>query len=170
MKHYTQALGEILCRRGALSKEDAQSFKKDFKGTDREQFNYFLIDEGIVSKEELLSALSEYYEAPFFDVRGYQFNHELLALFPKDFLIAHAVIPIEFDGAILTMVTGRPDGPELTEKIQRYTQHHIEYRVGIVRDIVDEARAYYESPPDESDLEIDDEAGEESTEDIIDLY
>jgi len=170
VKRYAEVLGEILHRHGVLTKEDMQSLKRDFKGGDPSQLNYFLLDEGLAIKEELLSALSEYYEVPFFDVRGYQFNHELLELFPQEFLINNAVIPIEFDGAILTMVTGNPADPDLTEKIQQFTQHHIEFRVGITRDIVDEARAYYESPPDELDIEKEEEEGEESTEDLVDLY
>ena len=70
MKRYAEVLGEILHRHGVLTKEDMQSLKRDFKESDPSQLNYFLLDEGLAIKEELLSALSEYYEVPFFDVRG----------------------------------------------------------------------------------------------------
>jgi hypothetical protein len=171
MKKYAAAIGEILFRHGALSKEDVQALKKDFTAGEPEQLNYFLLDEELVSKEELLKALSEYYEVPYFDVRGYQFNHDLLALFPQDFLVHNAVIPIEFDGVMLTVVTGNPNDQELREKIQQFLpQHVLEFRVGIVRDIVDEARAYYEAPPEEIGMEKEEEYEEESTEDITDLY
>lgn len=171
MKKYAAAIGEILFRHGALSKEDVQALKKDFTAGEPEQLNYFLLDEGLIGKEELLKALSEYYEVPYFDVRGYQFNHDLLALFPQDFLVHNAVIPIEFDGVMLTVVTGNPNDQELREKIQQFLpQHVLEFRVGIVRDIVDEARAYYEAPPEEIGMEKEEELEEESTEDITDLY
>ncbi|HBR70848.1 TPA: hypothetical protein DIC20_02490 [Candidatus Dependentiae bacterium] len=170
MREYVQALSDILLKMGALDKDNADAIKKDFKGSEQVQLNYFLLDEGLVTKEELLRALSEYYEVPYFDVRGYQFNHDLLSLFPQDFLIRNAVIPVEFDGNILTVVAGGPDQTGLREKLRKYTTHHIEFRVGIVRDIIDEARAYYELPPDEMDVEREDEEEEESTEDIVDLY
>lgn len=169
MKKYVQALGDILLKMGALDKDNADAIKKDFKGSEQAQLNYFLLDEGLVTKEELLRALSEYYQVPYFDVRGYQFNHDLLSLFPQDFLIRNAIIPVEFDGNILTVVTGAPDQTGLREKLRQYTTHHIEFRIGIVRDIIDEARAYYELPPDEVGVEEEAE-DEESTEDIVDLY
>ena len=170
MKKYAAALGDILLQQGVLKAEDVQALKKDFTAGDPAQLNYFLLDEGLVSKEELLKALSQYYEVPYFDVRGYQFNHDLLSLFPQDLLVRNAIIPIEFDGAIITMVVGNPHDQELREKIQQFLpQHILEFRVGIVRDIVDEARAYYESPPEEIGL-AEEEEEEESTEDITDLY
>jgi len=169
MKAYAQALGEILCKLGVIQKKDVQALVRDFKGTEQSQLNYFLLDEGLVTKEELLRALSDYYQVPYFDVRGFQFNHDLLGLFPPDFLLRNAIIPIEFDGNILTVVTGHPEQPGLRDKIRKYTKHHIEFRVGIVRDILDEARAYYENPP--SDLGIEEEEeDEESTEDVVDIY
>lgn len=171
MKGYATAIAELLYQHGVLSKQDIASLKKDFSHSDPAQLNYFLLDEGLVSKEELLRVLSEYYEVPYFDVRGYQFNHDLLALFPAEFLINNAVIPIEFDETMITVVTGNPNDQQLREKIQQFLPHHvIEFRVGIVREIVDEARAYYETPPDESDLEREEQEREESTEDIADLY
>jgi len=170
VKGYAESISEILCHHGVLSKNDVQSLKRDFKDSDPAQLNYFLLDEGLANKEELLLALSEYYEIPFFDVRGYQFTHELLELFPQNFLVSNAIIPIEFDGGLLTVVAGNPDAPDLMEKIQNFTQHHIEFRVGITRDIVDEARAYYEDPPKEFDTQDIEEEVEESTEDVVDLY
>ena len=169
MKKYVKALSDILSHNGALSKQDAQSLSKDFKGFEKDQLNSFLLDEGLVAKEELFHALSEYYQLPYFDVRGYQFNHDLLELFPQDFLVRNVVIPIQFDGNILTVVAGYPDEECLREKIRKYTTHHIEFRVGIVRDIIGEAQAYYEEPPDDVGFEEEEEV-EESTEDIVDIY
>lgn len=170
MKDYAESIGTILCRHGALTNDDVAALKRDFKQSDPAQLNYFLLDEGLVSKEELLAALSTYYGVPFFDARGYQFNHDLLELFPQNFLVSNAVLPIEFDGAILTVVVGDPTMPAIIEKMQHFTQHVIELRVGITRDIVDEIRAYYESPPKELDIEEAEEEAEESTEDVTDLY
>ena len=170
MRKYVKSVGDILCRRGVLTRADVDALKRDFTAGDPAQLNYFLLDEGLVSKQELLLALSEHYQMPSFDARGYQFDHELLELFPKEFLIAHAVLPIEFDGAILTVVVGNPNDTGLIEQIQQYTQHHIELRVGITRDIVDEARAYYEKPPQEFDSGEIEEEEEESTEDIVDVF
>jgi len=170
MKKYTQALGEILYKLGALDKKNARALVHDFKGSEQSQLNYFLLDEGLVAKEELLRALSEYYQVPYFDVRGFQFNHDLLEFFPQDFLIRNAIVPIEFDGNILTVVTGHPDQPGLREKIRQYTTHHIEFRVGIVRDIIDEARAYYEEPPVDVGVDEEEEIEEGSSEDIVDIF
>lgn len=169
MKQYVQALADIFQKRGVLNAQDAQALRKDFKGTEPAQLHYFLLDEALVSKEELLSALSEYYQVPYCDVRGHQFNHELLELFEQDFLVAFALIPLESDENMLTMVAGDPALPGLREKIGEYTNSHIEFRVGITRDIVDEVRSYYENPPDDVGQEEQEEE-EEISEDITDLY
>ncbi len=171
MKHYVQALARILQKNGALRPKDAQALVRDFKGTEPAQLHYFLLDEGLVSKEELLKALSEYFKVPYCDVRGYQFNHELLALFPQDFLVARAIIPLELDENIITVVAGDPSLPNLREDVGEYTTNHIEFMVGITRDIVDEARAYYENPPEETGEEpTPEEEVEEDTQDIVDLF
>jgi type IV pilus assembly protein PilB len=169
MKEYVKALSDILCRDGVLSKHDARALVQDFRGTDKEQLNYFLVDEGLVSQQELLRALGEYYQLPYFDVRGYQFNHDLLALFPQDFLVRNAIIPIQFDENILTVAVGDPEREDLRSNLRNYMVHHIEFNVGIVRDIVDEIRAYYEEPPSETGADEED-IEEESTEDILDMF
>lgn len=149
-------------------KNDVQALKEDFVGVEQAQLNYFLLDEGLVAKEDLLKALSKYYQVPYFDVRGYQFNHDLMELFPQDFLIRNSVVPILFDGNILTVVAGEPDEESLRENLRQYTNHHIEFRVGITRDIIDEARAYYEKPPGDIEVEEEEEEAEEES-DIVDL-
>lgn len=167
MKKYAAALGEILYRKKVLTKQDQQALSRDFTEGDPAQLNYFLLDEALVDKQELLSALAEYYQIPYFDVRGYQFNHELLALFPQQVLVQYAILPIEFDDNILTVVAGQPDRPGLREILRQYTSYHIEFRVGITRDIVDEIRSYYEDPPNEA--EIDREEDEHNDTDIVDI-
>lgn len=167
MKQYAAALGEILYKQGAISKADEQALIRDFTEGDPAQLNYFLLDEALVSKEDLFRALMQHYTIPYFDVRGYQFNHELLALFPQQVLVQYAVLPIEFDGAILTVVAGQPDKPGLREILRQYTTSHIEFRVGITRDIVDEIRAYYEDPPNEAEIEREEDVHEDS--DIVDV-
>jgi hypothetical protein len=170
VQKYVESIGDILCRHGVLTKKDVDALKRDFTEGDPTQLDYFLLDEGLASKEELLAALSEHYQIPSFDVRGYQFNHDLLELFPREFLVSHAVMPIDFDGALLTVVVGNPNESGLIEQMQEFTQHHIELHVGITRDIVDEIRAYYEAPPREFDAQEEEEEEEESTEDIVDVF
>lgn len=168
MKKYAPALADILYRQKVLSQKDAQALAKDFVQGDPAQLNYFLLDEGLVTKHDLLKALAQYYQVPFFDVRGYQFNHDLLAFFPQELLVRNAMAPIEFDGAILTVVAGQPDVAELREMLRAYVTYHIEFRVGITRDIVDEIRAYYETPPNAE--EIEQEEDEDDSTDIVDVF
>ena len=167
MKKFAPKLAEILRRNNVLGTVEAEALVRDFTTGDPAQLTYFLLDEALVTKEDLLRALAEYYQVPYFDVRGYQFNHDILALFPQDVLVRNAIIPIEFDNAILTVVAGQPDLPKLREVLKPFTTDHIEFRVGITRDIVDEVRAYYETPPTAE--EIDQEEDEDDSSDIVDI-
>lgn len=75
-KHETlvEELCAILQKKGAFNASEAQSIKKLFRERSQAAFDDFLLEEGLVRKEDLLVALSEYYQVPSFDVTGYFFS------------------------------------------------------------------------------------------------
>ena len=103
-----------------------------------DQFDEFLIEEGVVQEEALLNALSFYFQVPFFDTRGYFFDMQLLHEFPKGVLLRHAMIPLEvIDESILIMVCTRPDNQDLLPIIGDYVSYDVQFRVGLYLHICD---------------------------------
>lgn len=146
MKHesFVKGLTTILKDRNVIKASEAQSLQKLFKGSNKPNFDDFLLDEGLVDKDDLLKALAQYYQVPPFDVVGYFFDHAMVRMFPKEFLISNAIIPIERDENILIMAASNPDDPELLPRIGHYVSYDIQFRVGIRQDIYDAIEEFFE--------------------------
>ncbi len=150
---------KILMQLHVISGEDALAVEQLFHDSDVDQFEEYLLSEGIVDEENLLKALSEYYQLPFFDVVGYFFRTDYLHMFPKDMLLRNEIIPLEVDGNIMVMVASRPDNPELLFDIGKYVSYDIQFYVGVGRNIGGAVEEFY----DKSDTE--DAADEDRSED-----
>jgi hypothetical protein len=140
-------LSEILARNHHITPEDAFELRKNFSNRDDITFEDFLLEEGVVEKDELLEALSQYYGVPQNDVTGVFFDHYLMTLMPKDVLLEHLMIPYEREGDNLWVVAAEPDDPHLLVVLGNYLSHNINFMVGLPQDIRDAIREY----ADESD-------------------
>ena len=141
---FAKALTTILVKNKIFSQEEADSLQKAFKESSKPSFDYFLLEEGLIQKEDLLKALSEHYQVPYFDASGFFFQTFLLKKFPKDFLLRNGIIPIQQDGNMLMMLASSPENPELLPKIGEHVSYDIRFRVGLMRDIIDAIQTYYE--------------------------
>lgn len=142
---YVDALCSTLLKRGALKQQDAESLKKLYRDRSQQVFDQFLIDEGLVAESDLLEALSDYYQVPYFDPVGYFFNHRLVTSFPKDFLMRNCIIPVEVDeDNFLVVIASDPSDPTLPEKIGSYVSYDVVFRVGLYQDILDSVESFYD--------------------------
>lgn len=149
-------LCEILAKNKAISKQEAADLEKAFKDSAHDHFDNFLLTENIVSREELLKALSEYYEVPAFDVVGYIFDHTLVKEFPQEFLLNHSIIPLERDENMLFMIINNPHNEAVLPELAEYVSDEVNFVVGIEQDIMDAIENYYErSPFHTADEELD---------------
>jgi hypothetical protein len=168
---FVDKLCDILVKQGALKKDEAKVAKKKFANRSKDAFDNFLTSEGLVTKEQLLKALSEYFQVPSMDVIGYFFDHDLVRNFPKNFLIQNAIVPVEVDQDILTVVASDPSLPNLVEKIGQYTSYEIEFLVGEKRDIFDVITEYYDRAPESyiNDLNDPDEVEDDMIREGVDV-
>ncbi len=159
---FIERLTDILLRNHAITREEARTYREQFEGTDHDNFDEFLVDEGLVSKEDLLKALGAYYEVPSVDVTGYFFDHDLVCNFPKDFLLRNEIIPLMLDGDILVVAAADPDDSTLEPKIGKFVPNDIEFQVSLARDIADAVKEYYDKSPTEvqEDVDLDEERKE----------
>lgn len=160
MKHknetFAQELCDILVKNKTIEQKESEAMHKAFANSEYDEFDDFLIEQGLVEESDLLRALSLYYKVPSFDVNGYFFNHMLLHQFPKDFLLRNAVIPLEMENDdMLIVVASQPEKPGLESEMREFVSYDIEYMVGIQRDICDAIKEYYDKPPND-DADFDD--------------
>jgi hypothetical protein len=132
-----------------VTAEDAVKLLAAYNESDIDQFDDFLLSEGVVEQEHLLEALSEYFQVPSFDALGYFFETHLLRMFPKDMLLRNEIIPLQVDENMMIMIAANPNNPELLFEIGENVSYDIRFYVGIGRDITDAVKEYY----DKSDIE-----------------
>ena len=142
-KNFGDRLMEILIHEKICSQNDAVDILTMFKDSSKGRIDSFLLEENIVEKEKLLSALSKVYEVSSFDVKGYFFDHELLLLFPKDFLLENVIIPLKTEEDMLTVIMSNPEDDDLLETIGNYVSYDLNVKVGIAQDILDAIEEYY---------------------------
>jgi Type II secretion system (T2SS), protein E, N-terminal domain len=142
-----------------ITAEDAVKLLAAYHESDVDQFDEFLLSEGILDTENLLQALSEYYQVPSFDVQGYFFERHLLHMFPQDMMVRNEIIPLQVDESMMVVVAAKPDNPDLLFEIGEYVSYDIRFYVGIAQDIIDAVREYW----DKADTEVkeDDDIREE---------
>lgn len=150
--HFIEGFCEILHKHHALKDRDFNALKRAFADRSDLTFEEFLIDENIITRKELLEALSEYYHMPAIDVIGLFFDHHLVVMFPKDLLLRHNFIPYMRDGDVLAVVAGDPEDPDLVELIGKYVSYDVELYVGFFRDIQDEIEEFYDRSVAEVDI------------------
>jgi hypothetical protein len=143
---FVEALCTIFRKKNILTDDTIQALKKAFKESSKENFEDFLLEEGLVSRSQLLNALSEHYKLPAFDVVGYFFDRDLVRKYPKDFLLRNAVIPLELDQNILTVVVGQPKNPDLIPQLESFASYDTQLLVGLERDITDAVKEFYDTP------------------------
>lgn len=154
-QQFEAGLTKILVSNKVLTEEEAKAMHVAFVDSEKEQLDEFLLDEGLVEEEDLLSALAQYYEVPAFDVVGYFFDTFQLRKFPKDFLLRNAIIPLEVDENIMIMIASEPNNPELLDKIGEHVSYDIRFRVGLRRDICDAVKEFYDKADTEESQDQD---------------
>lgn len=163
---FAQGLCDVLVKQRVVSEAEGRALARAFKNSEKENFDDFLLEEGLVDENVLLRALGLYYQLPAVDVTGYFFDTQLLRNFPKDFLLRNRIIPLEVEDDFMTVVASDPDNADLLSAIGAYTSEDIQFQVGLGRDISDAVKEFYDKSPtdliDESDTDlIDEQLGEE---------
>lgn len=144
---FVEGLTRILMLHNVIKEDEAKSLAKSFKDRSKGNFDEFLLEEGLVSRTDLLNALSTYYNVPSFDVVGFFFDHMALHMFPKDFLLRNTIIPLEYDDNIMVMIAGNPQDPNLLPEIGKHVSYDIVFNVGFDQDIRDAINEYYDTSP-----------------------
>ena len=140
-----EGITNILALQDIINPADIPALNEEFeKQKENLSFEEFLIEEEIVTKPELLEALSQYYELPALDVIGEFFDHHFLTLIPKSVLTNNIVLPYRREGDILTVVAAQPDNPKLPEILARHISHEIVFMVGYGPDIIETIDEFYD--------------------------
>lgn len=144
-KKFACDIAEILAKDlKVLPEQRAKTLCKLFERAQQETFDNFVVEEGFVEKDDLLKALSRYYNVPSFDVRGHFFEHHLVRMFPKDVMLRRGFIPLMQDGPTMVIVAANPADSELPEIVGEYVSYDITFVVGLQNDIDNAVKEFYD--------------------------
>lgn len=148
-----QGVIRILVDNDVISEPVGNDLLAMFHDRSAEFFADFILEDDSISKHDLLEALSDYYDVPWFDADGYFFETHVLREFPKGFLLRENCIPLERDENMLIVVASHPSD-ELEVALNDFVSYEIKFHVGLKRDINDAVKEYYdkaitEGPQDE---------------------
>lgn len=163
---YAQEIASVLYKQGTLKKIDATALARDFRDSGQAQVHEFLLEEDVVSRGDLLRALAQYYGVPAIDVPGTQFSHDLVRMFPVHVLVKNTVIPLEMDANVIVFVAARPSDT-LRKELRHYTDCHVEFAVGIAKDIVEAIELFHDETPEE--VAEEDKVSALASSDIVDV-
>ena len=167
-KPFTERVVTELVKSGICSVEESKNIIKTFEESTITYFDAFLLEEALVDRVQLLKILAKVYATPAFDVKGYFFDHELLLLFPKDFLLENVFIPLKTDDETLFIIMNDPENFDVVETIGNYVSYNVEIQVGLSEDIEEAIEEYYNLDIVSGSMEDEDEEDgeEESMEDM----
>jgi type IV pilus assembly protein PilB len=143
-KTFVEKLADIFIEQKIATEKEASAMRRGFKESGKEQFDDFLLEEGLITVEDLLKSLSIYYDVPSFDASDAFFQTHLLHMFPKDFLLRNGVIPLEVEQNMLFVVASDPNKDGLESDLRGFVSYDIEFYVGIDRDICDAVKEFYD--------------------------
>lgn len=168
---FIQALSAVLVEHRIFSLTRTNELQKEFGDSSIDEFEDFLLQEGLVRADEMLKALSKLYKVPFRDVvgpvydsEGHFFETHLLREFPKEFLLRNAIIPLDVENhTTLTVVAADPSRPGLESAIRGFVSYDVIFFVGIRRDIIDAVEQYYDDAVTQvpGDIDINEEVRNE---------
>jgi len=127
-------LGEMLVEAALLTPEQRDRAVEEARRLQR-RLGKYLVDERLVSAEELATTLSLQLNLPLIDLRRHPVQPEALSLIPEGYARQHDLIPIDVVGDALVVVMADPANIQVLEDLKARAKMAIQPCVGIPNDI-----------------------------------
>jgi len=138
-------LGEILVHKGKLKPDQLETFLENQK-KNAKLLGQILVENGIISKEELLKTLGEQIGIPHVWLRKGLIDPRIVHVLPKAKAINYKVIPMFVVRNVLTLATSDPYGFFVLDEIKNLTNLEIQPVICRQEDILEAIpQAYQEN-------------------------
>ena len=155
-------IGEILVGKGLITAEQLADFLRNQKGTSK-PLGQFLLEEDILSKEELTTIIGEQLGIPHIWLRKGLVDPRIVHVLPKEKALHFQVIPMFKINNLLTLATSDPHAFFVFDEISKITGLEVQPVLCRVDDIIDAIHECYQKEVsmdevmahiDESDIEL----------------
>ncbi len=111
-------LGEMLVKRNCITQEQLDQVLKD-PVCQEDMLGAILVNKGLLKEEDLLKALSEQFNLPFFSrLKDTHISTEAIKAVPAKFVKHYGFMPISLEGEVLTVAVFNPMDVWLAENIK----------------------------------------------------
>jgi len=155
-------LGEILVHSGKIEPEKLTSLLRIQKETGK-PLGQLLIDEGILTKEELARALGEQMGIPHVWLRKGLVDPKIVQILPKEKALHYQVLPMFVVNGVITLATSDPYGFYIFDEVRKITNLEVQPVICRAEDILEAIPQAYQgdasidelmSSADESSIDV----------------
>jgi type IV pilus assembly protein PilB len=155
-------LGEILVHSGKIEPEKLTSLLRVQKETGK-PLGQLLIDEGILTKEELSKALGEQMGIPHVWLRKGLVDPKIVQILPKEKALHYQVLPMFLVNGVITLATSDPYGFYIFDEVRKITNLEVQPVICRAEDILEAIPQAYQgdasidelmSSADESSIDV----------------
>jgi len=100
-------LGDVLLDLNFLSSEEIEA-AVERSMTKRLRLGELLVNEGLISEEQLAQALASQYGLPYVNLEGYTLDSDLSKYLPERIAKSYSLLPVHFEDGLITLVTHDP--------------------------------------------------------------
>jgi type IV pilus assembly protein PilB len=134
---HRRRIGEILVNEGLVSQEQLEEALRIQKKTG-ELLGSVLMDMGLVAESDIAKTMCLQYQLPFITLQNYEFDEKLLQLFPKEFLHKHRLLPFDKVGDMLLVLVTEIPGDQVLEEIPKLTHLNTGLYVGYLSEVTNQ--------------------------------
>ncbi|HAH47810.1 GspE/PulE family protein [Gimesia sp.] len=127
-------IGEILQRRGILDERQLLMAQQSANG---DRLDRVVREMGLASEEDLLKAFADELGMKYFELKDYQVDKELLALFPATPIFRNALLPLQRDNGRVLVASADPFDFEAIDELSSLSGFNLELVLALHDDVVE---------------------------------
>ena len=127
---------DLLKLRGFLSEAQAEEIDDQLKSSSKDIVQ-FIVDYGLMSREQVFGLIAEDLGTQFFDLKGFTPPPELVSAIPSGTARLYQAVPVSHDGTVLTVALADPLNPQIGEDLRFALGKEIAFCVADTKQILD---------------------------------
>ncbi|MGD9691799.1 MAG: GspE/PulE family protein [Phycisphaerales bacterium] len=129
-------LGEFLIEKGLLTRAQLEDALAEQRRAGKQRLlGEVLVDLNFVSEDQVVEALAQAYGVPYAKLTPRIADPRVTDKLPREFIEAHAVLPLFFVDGVLTVAVSEPTNLFLVEEIERLSSAKVQLVAATQRDI-----------------------------------
>ena len=117
-------LGDILIREGLITREQLLAALSEQKSTGH-RLGFVLVKLGLVQELEVTKVLARQYRMPAVDLSRFEVDQKVLKMVPADFALKHILLPLKREGRTLTVAMADPTNTGVLDDLKFITRYDL---------------------------------------------